>query len=371
MRSPENLPWLIYGLGGGLGHLNRTIALARRAVTDRPVTILSNSPYAPMVADRLRDSAIKLIALAPDLDTVQGPRRIGEYVRAWPGAILVDNLPRGIWGELVQLLPPFGGPRILILRDLPPGYVAQVNLGEFIPQHYEGVVVPGAEEWPDALPMLGDRCGVALTSPWLSCTPGDLPSRAIAQTYLHIDRPAAPTILIFASGLLEEHRVYATLARELHQALPWVNIRYLSLTYHEACPMEIWVRHFPGMACLPAADVVIGGGGYNLFYECMALQLPLICFTWDRKYDRQHDRALRGQVSGLVQIVQRGEPVLPLVSTLLQNQIAAGQWVSQRGAISPWINGVEQGYRAIRGWIETSFPQCQQRRFDQLIQPLP
>jgi len=37
--------WLIYALGGGWGHLNRAIALGRIASRNRPVKILTNTPY--------------------------------------------------------------------------------------------------------------------------------------------------------------------------------------------------------------------------------------------------------------------------------------------------------------------------------------
>ena len=42
--------WLIYALGGGWGHLTRAVALASIAQRERPVRILTNSPYASIVA---------------------------------------------------------------------------------------------------------------------------------------------------------------------------------------------------------------------------------------------------------------------------------------------------------------------------------
>ena len=43
--------WLIYALGGGLGHLSRAIALARVAAraAGRTIRVLTNSPFAASV----------------------------------------------------------------------------------------------------------------------------------------------------------------------------------------------------------------------------------------------------------------------------------------------------------------------------------
>ena len=64
--------WLIYALGGGWGHMNRAIALARAAHI--PVEILVNSPYANLVKPQLTHSLITLHSL-PDL-TIPGSQTI-------------------------------------------------------------------------------------------------------------------------------------------------------------------------------------------------------------------------------------------------------------------------------------------------------
>jgi hypothetical protein len=53
------------------------------------------------------------------------------------------------------------------------------------------------------------------------------------------------------------------------------------------------VFHWPGIECLPAADVVVGGAGYNTFYECVAVGVPLVTFVFKRLYDRQQIRVMQ------------------------------------------------------------------------------
>ncbi|MGH1395704.1 MAG: glycosyltransferase, partial [Trichormus sp.] len=53
----------------------------------------------------------------------------------------------------------------------------------------------------------------------------------------------------------------------------------------------LWVSHHPGIECLAAADVVVGAGGYNTVYECVAVGVPLVALALPRLYDRQTKRA--------------------------------------------------------------------------------
>jgi hypothetical protein len=128
--------WLIYALGGGWGHLQRALSLARIA---GPIRILTNSRYAE-VGHALACPKGGLINL-----------------------LLVDTFPRGLLGELVNVLPKLTIPKILIHRDLNPRYVAQTNLRQFVLDNYDLVLVAGE---PETAPF-ADLPIARQTAPWL------------------------------------------------------------------------------------------------------------------------------------------------------------------------------------------------------------
>lgn len=92
-------------------------------------------------------------------------------------------------------------------------------------------------------------------------------------------------MVVCAAGRAAELAWYGKLTSALAESLSGVVVRCLAAKCPD-CPPDLWVFHYPGMECLLAADVVVGGGGYNTFYECAALQVPLVTFTMDRRYDR-------------------------------------------------------------------------------------
>jgi predicted glycosyltransferase len=84
---------------------------------------------------------------------------------------------------------------------------------------------------------------------------------------------------------------FGKLSTQLNAAFSDAAVRVLTPVCPEGCPPQFWVSHSPGIECLPAADVVVGGAGYNTVYECAAVGVPLVAFAFKRLYDRQHQRA--------------------------------------------------------------------------------
>ncbi|MDA0867265.1 MAG: hypothetical protein O2890_12785, partial [Cyanobacteria bacterium] len=200
----EGNRWLIYALGGGWGHLNRAIALARQA--PHPVEILVNSPYATAVETVLEDPHITLRMLPADLSAATAP----TYVQAWisqpANCLIVDTFPRGLVGELADILPKLQLPRILIHRDLNPNYIAAKNITAFVRQHYDQILIPGEPSAP--LAHLPQAHG---TDPWLLREADEL-SRVRDQVrdcwQLPSDRPV---IIICATGRPDEAQRFGEL----------------------------------------------------------------------------------------------------------------------------------------------------------------
>ena len=188
--------WLIYALGGGWGHLTRAIALARIAGRDRPVRILTNSPYAPTT----------------DLDivTLETRAEVVHAIAACQAAcLIVDTFPRGIGGELAAVLPTLDALKVLVHRDLTPRYVEKMRLREFVAAHFDLILVPGAGEGS----QLGDLPMAVETDAWLVRSADEL-------------QPGeANGVLVCAGGNWDELAWYGEVAQALRRLDPNVPVR--------------------------------------------------------------------------------------------------------------------------------------------------
>lgn len=289
-------PWLIYALGGGWGHLNRAIALGRVAARQCPVHLLTNSPYAAWVKvqlQKLSHTARGYPLHLQVLPTASKPQTVGQVVQDMlqhvnPACLIVDTFPRGLGGELVDLLPRLKVPRILIHRDLQPHYIQAKQVLPWVQQHYDRILIPGeAYSVPFATLPQADQ-----TAAWLIWSADELPSSEQVRSRLQLPSASTPVLLVCAGGNLAELAFFGKVRAHLQQAFPTATLRCLAYECPPDCPPEQWIRHWPGLEVLQVADVVIGAAGYNTVYECAALQRPLVAFAFDRLYDRQ---ALRAQ----------------------------------------------------------------------------
>ncbi len=245
--------WLIYALGGGWGHLTRAAALARAAVGVQ-VRIIANSPHATAVGAQLSEASLRIIN--PAASKQEARAIVQEELSAAPSRFIVDAFPRGLGGELAELLPPVAAPRVLIHRDVNPRYAAQVR--DFAQAHYTLILAPGeGEAFPNAV----------RTAPWLVRSSHDI--------------AAAPTrqgVFVCASGRQDEASWYREAAALVRRA---------------GVPVRESGGEWPAIHQIAQSAAVIGGGGYNTVYECQALGVPLIARPWPRQYDRQALRLAR------------------------------------------------------------------------------
>lgn len=297
-ETPSTNSWLIYAMGGGWGHLVRALALGRLVADRKQVTVLCNSPYS---ADLLLYAAgddhqpivagCYLEAIPHTLSATETRDRVREAIaHSTDDLLIVDTFPQGLGGELADLLPQMNAtPRILVHRDLNPEGVRAQNLHRFVADNFDLIAIPGE---PRDLPF-AELPQVEYTAPWLIRSASELGDRTHSLKLLRLN-PAETDrlVLVLAAGRDEELRLYGQLTVALAKALPGVTVRCLSPDRPPECPLELWTFHWPGIECLPAADVVVGGGGYNTFYECAAVGVPLVAFAFPRQYDRQAHRVL-------------------------------------------------------------------------------
>jgi hypothetical protein len=321
--------WLIYALGGGWGHLTRALSLGRIAAVERKISIITNSPYTKQINHEgclihwISDNT----GFFPTCLSVRDIFLKNKYDR-----LIIDTFPRGLGGELADILPQLDHiPRIFIHRDINPKYIIAKGLRSFVAENFDLVIVPG--EGKD-LPLC-DLPRVQHTAPWLIRNSEELPAKTTTRSHiLRVNQPSK-IILVCAAGQASELSFFAQLTLQLQQNFPECAVRILAANLPAECPAALWVSHHPGIECLAAADVVVGGAGYNTVYECAAVGVPLVTLAFPRLYDRQEKRASKGYC------VQNIANIIATVSTLLNQVQPDKKPVYINGAIQA-VHQIEQ-----------------------------
>lgn len=316
------LRWLVYALGGGMGHLTRAGALARLAARrGHAVTLLTNSPFAP---DLPLEEVLGAGVTVWHPSTARGMPAMRETVARRleaerPDVLVVDTFPRGLGGELAPLLPGLRARKVLIHRDLNPAYVERFDVARAV-DAFELVLVPGEDA-----PFAG-HARAARTAPWLLLEEGELKPRAEARARLGVTvGEARPVVAVVGCGTPEEVREAGAIASRLQARLgDAALVRWLVpavMTGARDCrsapevagsaslpperrgalavpdlgpargrgppPEVLRVAVWPALAVLPGVDVLVGAGGYNTVHEARATGTPLVALARPRLYDRQ------------------------------------------------------------------------------------
>ncbi len=282
--------WLVYALGGGLGHLTRSLALARAAVrAGHQVRILSNSSAAhrlPLGGDewagiRVETPPAGCVAREDIAGWVGGVLGAGDYE-----VFVVDTFPRGLAGELFELLDGIKAVRILVHRDLTTRYVEQFGLREVV-RLYHGVLVPGEPAPMDDVPH------AIHTAPWLLLDAAELPDRCTVRMKLGVQDAGKSLVGVVRSGRPDEEALAGRVLARLRQVS---KARILEFRPFDPVPSEPpdsdTVTVWPLLRVMPGLDVLVGAGGYNTVQEARAIGVPYFGFAHRRLYDRQ-DRRLR------------------------------------------------------------------------------
>ncbi|WP_428264144.1 hypothetical protein [Haliangium sp.] len=321
-RAGTGSRWLLYALGGGLGHLTRAAALARAArARGHAPTLLVNSSFAPAVDLRGWLAGVEVIELSPRLDRVEVGRRVGALIedRAWD-TLVVDTFPRGLGGELVELFEkvPAAIAKIWVHRLLCDEYVAWADLHRFA-DHYDRILVPG-----EPAPLAGHSRAVS-TAPWLLCDRSELLDRAAARRALGADGDRL-LVLVTGTGRQDEIDQSEAVAESLSRALgDQAKVRFSA----PGRPENRW----PLLPLLAGVDVLVGAGGYNTVHEARATATPLLALARPRRYDRQAQRLRPNElVRAPDELVER-----------VRRALARGP----RGPVPDYDNGVHHAVTAI------------------------
>ncbi len=261
MRGPCPDRWLIYALGGGLGHLTRALALARAAWRrGHSIRLLTNSPFVNALPI---EGELGPAGTVPRIDPTLDRHAVALVIRAALDmrdfdAFVVDTFPRGLGGELAGLLEKLDCPKVLIHRDLDPSYVRWADLRAYA-AHFDCLLLPG-EDAP-----LGDLPHARRTAPWLVRDAAELLDRPAARRRLGLkENDARPVVVVTACGRREEIEVAHARAARLDAFLAGAAaIRCASVV---GPGLFLW----PLLEVMPGIDVLVGAGGYNTVHEARA-----------------------------------------------------------------------------------------------------
>ncbi|MFO0906396.1 MAG: hypothetical protein U0939_25545 [Pirellulales bacterium] len=333
-----------YALGGGLGHLTRTIALARQLARRLPGThrVLANTEFR-LAAQALIEveqrslpthSQLELTLVPADLD-LESARQwiVGWLDELAPKQLVVDTFPRGLGGELSDWLarPDCSAPpshRLLVSRPLPPEYVSAFDVRSFVSKHYARIVVPGESS------LLAQLVETLETPAFLLRDHGELPTAAEAAARLEV-LPEQGAVLVVASGRGPEVDRWtnwtARLAAKWPNDLPPLRL----IRPRDACGTESSLSPVPLIDCLPAVRLVLGAAGYNLSHETATLGIPALQYAESRQYDRQAARVRRPlPLDDLDQVVAAVRdsilPGAPHIPAYVNGASLAAQWWAEQ-----------------------------------------
>jgi hypothetical protein len=309
--------WLVYALGGGLGHATRGLSLARAAARrGHRVHVLVNATRFPLAA--VRDAGVTLERVEggrPEVERALS-RLLEERFDAW----VVDAFPRGLAGELAPRFSDLPGARAWIHRDLAPAYAQRPEVLEAA-RGYPLVLVPGDEEEAPLAAVVGAR----RTAPWLVRDRAELCPPEEARRRLGVPE-GQRVVAVSGAGTDAEAAEMANLASALEAALgPDVAVRAVRPDG----------AHWPLLELLPGVDVLVGAGGYHTVQEARATGTPLVALARERLYDRQRKRLKSDEYA------DGPEEVLRKVRALLGSG-------TPRGPAPEYVNGAHQAVR----WIE-------------------
>lgn len=290
---PPRIAW--YALGGGLGHLNRALAVIRHLrplAPDAGVLLLTSAAY-PHLA---MAAGVPVMRVPGAAEAVQFPKgAVGALVaavleRLAPlDLLVVDTFADGLHLELTPEVLGLAARRALIWRE---GGVAPDASAAW--PHYDVVLAPTPTSPRADAPPIG----------WvLTRRPDEALARADARRALGLPAEAAEPLVLGmhagepgeVSGFFEHLAAGAARLGRPHTlrlATP------LPLPGPEWASRPELVHPYPAAEVLPAADLLVCGAGYNSAAEAAAFGVRTLFRPFARSHDDQAARAAGGPIMG-------------------------------------------------------------------------
>lgn len=277
-----------------MGHLTRSLALGRqlRRRGCGPVTILTNSPQ----ADRCTSEGLEARCLP---DWGMSSSALADWVQQAleeesPCLLIVDAFPRGLLGELPELLASRSCPAVLVLRRLRESYVRQYGLPAFIRTHYNRVlwVEKGVGEWVAELGPLAQE-----VPPILIRSAGELLPPEEARKRLRCPEEGRVVLGVGAGDAVQVQRFLGLLLKAWTRSGRWGHLRLATARPLPPGPWDPFlIQYYPLLELFRGVSLVVGACGYHLFHETQAAGVPALFLPQTRLYDDQFARAAQAPV---------------------------------------------------------------------------
>ncbi|MFZ9041048.1 MAG: glycosyltransferase family protein [Ilumatobacteraceae bacterium] len=330
----------------GLGHLSRTMAIAKAVVDRSPSTnvlLVTGTPRPQAFSVPNGVDLLKLPAISKSDDgayvsrTLRLPvadviafrsRLIRESVVAFePDVVLVDHVPTGVGGELMAALATLGGlpskPRLVLgLRDIIDDSERVRRAWDAdgswaaIDDHYDQVLVYGDEMLRTTAVELELASAVRCPVEHTGYVTRGVPPRSSTRTSL-------PTVLVTVGGGGDGHfllRAYASMLAEVGSSAEFRSVVVTGPLLSPArraeveeslaasgAPVEILTFSSDHTRLVAEADAIVAMAGYNTTCEILASSTPALLVPRDAPRVEQLLRAQRLAALGFVDMATRSE----------------------------------------------------------------
>lgn len=277
---------VFFSLGGGLGHLNRSLAIIRQLRREAPhlePLVITNSPFCHLALSagvpvlRLPSHFEQKLLAQPELS--QQLTLAALDVLSPIDVLIVDAYPGQLVPRLAQFIQRGRFLKVFVHRGEHPELDERLE-----PFHLVFHPYPAA-----AQPARYQACGYIV-----SRQQQDVLTRPQARLRLGLaPEGEEPVILAFHAGSPAETM---TLFRQVRGASEGLGLGHsLRLSTPQILPgVEYFYPHlvslYPIMDVLEAADLVLCAGGYNACAEVSALGLRTLFRPLERHLDSQHER---------------------------------------------------------------------------------
>ncbi len=272
---------LIYALGGGLGHLQRAIALGRRLKKSCQLSIVTNSPFAHFA----QKEGLKTIQLSGSKKDIEdGVKELFSKTSA--DVLIVDTFPAGPTGELARLNTSLPKNRCLIHRSL-----HSYNVERPWPT-YELIINSEATAEVTEIAKECHSKKVVELGPLLLRSKKELLGKEEARAALGVGG-SGKVLLVYHHGYQREVEALFRLCRTAFLRIAPENWQLIlaSLRPLEDKSLEPFhMSYWPLQELLLGADAVVTAGGYHSWYESALAKRPAIVIPMSRKFDCQRSR---------------------------------------------------------------------------------
>lgn len=303
--------------GYGLGHLRRTLAIARTVADGQPdaaLLALTGSPQAHTCEVVPNLDYVKLPAVAkrhlyeglPTLVTTRGALQNVWYVREAliretanafaPHLVVVDQAPAGLAGEMVRALTSLHTARprpalVLVLRDITYGSEEtraiwrREGVYELLDHTYDHILICGSRDVFDPVQEYGFSPAAAAKTVFCGYIKRPEPVLPAGRIRERLGAVAAPLVVVTAGGGADGGALMRSYVAALRGAMPKNLVSVIVtgplLKETDRAELEAAAAGLPGVTVtsfssdlvsyLHAADAVVTMGGYNTVCEAVSL----------------------------------------------------------------------------------------------------